>query len=157
MGINRNIDALRPELAAAARYFLERCEREGPAALVIETDRSQAVQDAYYAQGRRPLAEVNRLRSAAGLYPIKERENTAVTNARVSNHTGGNAVDICPEIADKPGYPWWNAPSWVWERMGRLAERCGLDWCAGGYGQVWGKGWDNPHFELMRADRGKEA
>jgi peptidoglycan L-alanyl-D-glutamate endopeptidase CwlK len=150
MGINRNIDALQAELAAAARRFLERCGHEQLAVLVIETDRSQAVQNAYYAQGRQALEAVNRLRAAAGLYLITERENTVITNARVSNHTGGNAVDMCPEIDGKPGYPWWNAPSWVWEHMGRLAEQCGLDWCAGGYGQVWGKGWDNPHFELLR-------
>jgi hypothetical protein len=156
MGINRNIDALRPALAAATRRFLERCGNAQLAVLVIETDRSQPVQNAYYAQGREPLEAVNRLRAVAGLYLIKERENTIVTNTRVSNHTGGNAIDLCPEIEGKPGYPWWNAPSWVWERLGRLAEECGLDWCAGGYGQTWGKGWDNPHFELLPAP-GKEA
>jgi peptidoglycan L-alanyl-D-glutamate endopeptidase CwlK len=155
MGINRSIDALRPELAAAVRRFLGRCEREQFGVLIIETDRSQAVQSAYYAQGRRPLEEVNQMRRAAGLYLLKERENTAITNAAISNHTGGNAVDMCPEIAGKPGYPWWNAPSWVWEKMGLLAEECGLDWCAGGFGQTWGKGWDNPHFELMETARGE--
>jgi hypothetical protein len=35
-------------------------------------------------------------------------------------------------------------------RMGRIAEERGLDWRAGGRGQTWGKGWDNPHFELMK-------
>jgi len=151
MGTNRSIDALKPRLAAAVRQFLTRCEDEKCNALIIETDRSQEVQDAYYAQGRRSIEEVNRLREKAGLYLLKERENTIVTNAKVSNHTGGNAVDICPEIEGKPGYPWWNAPPGVWENLGRLAESCGLDWCAGGYGQTWGKGWDNPHFELLEA------
>ena len=150
MGINRSINALRPPLAQAVRHFLDRCEEEAFPVVIIETDRSQAVQDAYYAQGRQGLEVVNGLRKAAGLYPLKERENTVVTNARVSNHTGGNAVDICPELAGKPGYPWWNAPETVWQWMGVLAEECGLDWCAGGYGQTWGKGWDNPHFELLK-------
>ena len=150
MGINRSINALRPPLAQAVRRFLDRCEEEAFPVVIIETDRSQAVQDAYYAQGRQGLEVVNGLRKAAGLYPLKERENTVVTNARVSNHTGGNAVDICPELAGKPGYPWWNAPETVWQWMGALAEECGLDWCAGGYGQTWGKGWDNPHFELLK-------
>jgi peptidoglycan L-alanyl-D-glutamate endopeptidase CwlK len=149
MGINRSIDALRPPLARAVRRFLERCEEEAFPVVIIETDRTQAVQDAYYAQGRQELAVVNGLRKAAGLPPLKERENTVITNARVSNHTGGNAVDMCPEIAGKPGYPWWNAPATVWQRMGTMAEECGLDWCAGGYGQTWGKGWDNPHFEFL--------
>jgi len=151
MGINRSIDALKPELAAAVRRFLERCGREYMPVLIIETDRSQVVQDAYYAQGRQPIDVVNQLRQKAGLYLIKERENTIITNAKISNHTGGNAVDMAPEIPDKPGYPWWNAASYVWAKMGMIAEECGLDWCAGGYGQIWGKGWDNPHFELMGA------
>jgi hypothetical protein len=56
---------------------------------------------------------------------------------------------MCPEIPGKPGYPWWNAPQEVWEKIGKIAEECGLDWCAGGYGQTWGKDWDNPHFEMM--------
>jgi hypothetical protein len=149
MGINRSIDALRRPLADKVKLALIRYERERFPVVVIETDRSQLVQDAYYAQGRESLEEVNRLRVVAGLYPIKERENTIITNARVSNHTGGNAVDLCPEILGKPGYPWWNAPQEVWEKMGIIAEECGLDWCAGGYGQTWGKGWDNPHFEIM--------
>ena len=150
MGINRNISALQPALAEAVRALLLRLQSEQFPALIIETDRSQEVQDAYYAQGRSGLDQVNTLRRRAGLYEIKERENTVITHAKISNHTGGNAVDICPEMPDKPGYPWWNAPSWVWEKLGRIAEECGLDWCAGGYGQTWGKGWDNPHFELLR-------
>jgi len=150
MGVNRSIDALKPGLAAAVRLFLARCEKEGIKVLIIETDRSQEVQDAYYAQGRKPIEEVNRLREKAGLYLLKERENTIITNAKISNHTGGNAVDICPEIEGKPGYPWWNAPQEVWERIGTIAEEYGMDWCAGGFGQTWGKGWDNPHFEIMK-------
>jgi hypothetical protein len=149
MGVNRTIGALKPKLAEAVKKFLVRCEEERINVLIIETDRSQEVQDAYYAQGRKPLEEVNRLRETAGLYLLKERENTICTNAKVSNHTGGNAIDLCPEIPGKPGYPWWNAPMEAWEAMGTLAETCGLDWCAGGAGQTWGKGWDNPHFELM--------
>jgi peptidoglycan L-alanyl-D-glutamate endopeptidase CwlK len=150
MGVNRNIDALQKPLAEAVRKALARYEEEKFPVVIIETDRTQSVQDAYYAQGRFEVDHVNDLRRRAGLYPIKERENTIVTKAKVSNHTGGNAVDMCPEIPGKPGYPWWNAPQEVWEEMGRIAEECGLDWCAGGHGQTWGKGWDNPHFELMK-------
>jgi hypothetical protein len=150
MGINRDIGALQKPLAVSLRKALVLYDEEKLPVLVIETDRSQLVQNAYYAQGRESLDTVNGLREIAGLYPIKQRENTIVTNARVSNHTGGNAVDLCPEIPGKPGWPWWNAPQEVWEKMGRIAEGCGLDWCAGGYGQTWGRGWDNPHFELMK-------
>lgn len=150
MSVNKNIDALKPELAAAVRRFLNRCAEEKIPVLIIETEREQAVQDAYYAQGRQDLDAVNRLREAIGLHLLGEFENKIVTNAKVSRHTGGNAVDIAPEVPGKPGQPWWNAPMWTWERIGAVAETCGLDWCAGGYGQTWGKGWDNPHFELLQ-------
>jgi peptidoglycan L-alanyl-D-glutamate endopeptidase CwlK len=153
MGVNRSIDALQKPLADALRRALARYEEEKLPVVIIETDRSQMVQNAYYAQGRERLDVVNILRKIAGLPSITERENKVITNARVSNHTGGNAADMCPEIPGKPGYPWWNAPQEVWERMGKTTEECGLDWCAGGYGQTWGKGWDNPHFELMKGNK----
>jgi hypothetical protein len=150
MPVNRNIAALKPELAATVKRFLVKCAEQDLSVVIIETDRTQAVQDAYYAQGRQTTGTVNSLRKAAGLYPLTDSENKIITNAKVSNHTGGNAVDIAPEKIGLRGYPWWNAPQSVWEEIGALAEQCGLDWCAGGYGQTWGKGWDNPHFELMR-------
>jgi len=149
MGINTSTGALKPELAEAVRRFLAECSRQNFPVVIIETDRSQAVQDAYYAQGRRSLEEVNRLRQIAGLYLLSEAENKKTcTDAKASNHTGGNAVDIAPVMPKKPGWAWWSAPQDVWEKMGSIAEECGLDWCAGGYGKTWGKGWDNPHFEL---------
>ena len=150
MPVNRNIAALKPELAAAVKRFLVKCADNYLSVVIVETDRTQEVQNAYYAQGRQNISDVNYLRSAAGLYPLKEHENHIITNAKVSNHTGGNAVDIAPEKTGATGYPWWNAPQSLWEKLGALAEQCGLDWCAGGYGQTWGKGWDNPHFELLR-------
>jgi hypothetical protein len=116
---------------------------------VIETLRTAEVQTAYYAQGRKPLSEVNELRKKAGLYLLSEAENkNIITNAAYSVHQDGGAIDLCPERPDKPGFPWWNAPQGVWEELGALAEEHGLDWCAGGYGKVWAKGWDNPHFEM---------
>ena len=150
MGINRSISALQPALQAAVQAFIAECNSRGINILIIETDRSQLVQTAYYAQGRLPLDEVNSLRKLSGLYLLKERENVKCTDAKISTHTGGNAVDMCPEIPGKPGFPNWTAPQQEWEEIGALAESYWLDWCAGGYGQVWGKGWDNPHFELMK-------
>jgi hypothetical protein len=103
MGIIRSIDALQEPLAQAARRFLARCGEEHIPVLVIETNRTQAVQDAYYAQGRKLISEVNALRKRAGLYLIKERKNRVITKARVSNHTGGCALDVCPEVPGRPG------------------------------------------------------
>lgn len=147
MGITRDIDKLKPELARRTRNFLKEAEKAGMTVAIIETLRTNEVQLAYYAQGRKTLEEVNKLRTAAGLWKITDKENKKIiTHTLNSRHLGGNAVDICPV---KNGKIWWTAPPNVWEKMGKLAEENGLDWCAGGYGQVWGKGWDNPHFELM--------
>ncbi|QQO10329.1 M15 family metallopeptidase [Breznakiella homolactica] len=147
MGIIKSVDRLQPELARRTRIFLEYCREHAIDVCIIETLRRLEVQEAYYAQGRKPLETVNELRKKAGLWAITESENSrTVTNTMKSRHMEGNAVDICPM---KNGKPWWNAPDEVWEEIGILAETFGLDWCAGGYGQTWGKGWDNPHFELM--------
>jgi hypothetical protein len=68
MGVNRSIEALKPALAEALRRALARYGEETFSVLIIETDRLQIVQDAYYAQGRESIEEVNRRRKTAGLY-----------------------------------------------------------------------------------------
>jgi hypothetical protein len=158
MGTIRDIDKLVPEMAERVRALLKRCKEIGFGVCVIETLRTAEVQAAYYAQGRKTLTEVNALRQKAGLYLIGAVENgNRITNATHSVHQEGGAIDLCPEVPGKPGYPWWNAPQEKWEELGRLAEECGIDWCAGGYGQVWAKGWDNPHFELPGDGGGRAA
>lgn len=147
MGINKNINSLQSELARRTRSFLQKAKTQGFNIAIVEADRSQGVQNAYYAQGREELEAVNKKRAAVGLYLLSENENKkTVTQTLNSRHIGGNAVDIAPV---RNGNYWWTAPQQMWEEIGVLAESCGLDWCAGGYGQTWGKGWDNPHFELM--------
>ena len=146
MGIDRKLTSLKPALAAAAARAIAAMQDEGLEICIVETNRTNEVQQAYYAQGREPLDVVNTMRRAAGLWEISERENQRqVTQTLNSRHIGGNAIDLCPM---KDGKCWWDAPQDVWEKMGRIGEENGLDWCAGGYGQTWGKGWDNPHFEL---------
>jgi hypothetical protein len=145
MGINRNIDALNPMLATRVKCFLRKLDEAGIKYFVVETLRSQEVQNAYYAQGRKPLAEVNEMRKTCGLYLLTEAENkNIVTQTLKSNHADGNAIDIVPM---KDGKIWWKAPQQVWEEMGKIGEDCGLDWCAGGNGKAWH--WDNPHYELV--------
>lgn len=135
--------------------MLDECKKKRIEVAIIETARSYAVQLAYYMQGREPLAVVNECRKTAGLYLISEQENKRkVTNCdgikNRSNHQVredgyGHAVDIAPV---KNGSIWWNAQQSLWVEIGTIGEECGLDWCAGGYGATWGKGWDNPHFEM---------
>ncbi|MDR0878951.1 MAG: M15 family metallopeptidase [Treponema sp.] len=158
MGVIRDIDKLNPEMAKRVRAFLEFCKKEKIGVCVIETLRTAGTQAAYYAQGRRPLAEVNALRQKAGLYQLTEKENLKkVTDATHSVHQDGGAIDLCPEIPGKADWPWWNAPMEKWEEIGLRGEEFGLDWCAGGYGKLWAKGWDNPHFEMPDPDDGGAA
>lgn len=152
---NRKINGLHPVLQRRVIAFLNECKKSGLKVAVIETTRTAEVQAAYYAQGRQPLHVVNDLRIAAGLWEITEKENKkTVTNCdgykNKSNHQVksdgyGYAVDIVP--VDDRGRVLWSAPQQTWEEIGLIGERCGLDWCAGGRGAIWGKGWDNPHYE----------
>ena len=72
---------------------------DNPVPFLSQVYRSPQMQDAYYAQGRKPLVEVNALRKKAGLGPIAIFENRhKVTNAKAgqSRHerTPSEAFDI---------------------------------------------------------------
>lgn len=148
MGTIKDIDTLQPELARRVKIFLAKLEELDKKVFVLETLRTKEVQTAYYAQGREPLEKVNALRKTEGLYLLSEKENKRkVTNTLESRHMSGGAIDIVPM---KDGKLWWAAPQEVWEELGAIAEPCGVDWCVGGTGATWGKGWENPHFELLK-------
>lgn len=159
-GIERRIEKLVPIMQRRVKAFLNQCAAENIKVAILETVRSEDIQKAYYAQGREHIEDVNELRRKAGLYEISEKENkNIITNCdgvtHKSNHQAradgyGYAVDIAP--VDNKGRVLWNAPQSVWEHIGKIAEDCGLDWCAGGRGAIWGKGWDSPHFELPADD-----
>jgi len=161
MGIHRELELLNPELKAAVLRTFKTLDSVNFKYLVSETLRDKEVQEAYFAQGRKSLEEVNALRKKVGLYLLKEAENLkTVTNCdgvkHLSNHqcrdgSGlGSAIDIVPAYEDNQGRLnfWWAAPQSVWEYLGHIAESCGLDWCYGGKGEHWG--WDSPHFELLK-------
>lgn len=161
MGTHREIDLLKPALKEAVERTFIAFEKAGLKVLVSETLRDLEVQQAYYAQGRKPLAEVNELRKKAGLYLLGEAENKNIVTycdgiKNKSNHQTrdasglGSAIDLVPARYDekrKYWTFWWNAPEEVWRKMGMIAEENGLDWCAGGKGEHWN--FDNPHFELL--------
>lgn len=93
MGINNKLSALRPELQRVYLATLPIYAEKYPTGLKIglnETARSKAVQDAYYARGRQPVAAVQALYKAAGLYAIGAAEaQQKNTNAKFgqSAHT----------------------------------------------------------------------
>ena len=144
---------------------------------IIETGRSRGSQLAYYAQGyheyedpkdktktiRTPINDlelVNHLRKRVGLAPIskKTNEGRSPTDTLRSYHIKGLAIDLAPNHYNEEGKfeTWWKAPKEVWERMGKIGEENGLDWCH----DLEGKDWmhpkdgskpfsDPPHFELQ--------
>ncbi len=90
----RDPQALNP-LARAKLGELEKlAAQRGLEFKVISTLRTEKEQLAYFAQGRKPLAEVNRLRAEAGLAPIAGKENRVVTRNLTSIHQFGLAFDV---------------------------------------------------------------
>ncbi len=88
---------LDPDLALAYREAKADWIRDypaGPWPELNETSRSKAVQDAYYARGRRPVADVQKLYAAAGLYEIQADEaGKWATNAAFGQSAHNAAVD----------------------------------------------------------------
>jgi peptidoglycan L-alanyl-D-glutamate endopeptidase CwlK len=112
---------------------------------VLEGRRAPAVQEAYYAQGRKPLAGVNALRGAAGLYLLRgERDNYIITWTLKSRHIDGLALDAVP--VNGAGDPVWDLAHFrkAFETIrdcGRAAGlECGADWPA--------PQTDWPHYEI---------
>jgi peptidoglycan L-alanyl-D-glutamate endopeptidase CwlK len=147
------LQLLKPEVRPYFEDFISRLEKEGLRYSILETLRTIEVQEAYYAQGRRPLAEINELRKKAGLYLLGAEEgNRTITDTMESVHLIGLAADIVPVIGGK--IPWIidkdNAEFWL--TFGRLGQEAGLEW-----GGTWPKfnefgiGWDAPHYQRLGA------
>ncbi len=98
----RDINDAHPRLQKAWRHVETEWEKRYPGQLkpfLGEVYRSDDVQRALYAQGRRPIGEVNRLRQVAGLALITEVENRSkVTNALPGQSKHGqkpsHAIDV---------------------------------------------------------------
>lgn len=117
-----------------------------------EVLRTREVQEAYYAQGRLKLSEVNRLRKLAGLWSISDNENAYnVTWTKVSRHFANSngkadAFDIRLLKFNKPHWQTkWDGnknsmPDYL--EAAKIGASVGL--VAGG---LWNKP-DYPHFQL---------
>lgn len=159
MKIKGNPELLRPKTRQMFYLWKERVEKEieqkfGIEIMVTEIIRTNEVQNAYYAQGREPLKEVNRLRKIAGLYLISEKENkNTVTKAKAgeSPHFFGLAWDYALIVNRNLDYD--NLE--IIAKCGQIAREITLD----GYELVWGgdfndngiaddKFVDRPHIQL---------
>jgi peptidoglycan L-alanyl-D-glutamate endopeptidase CwlK len=113
--------------------------------IVFEGRRTVRVQEAYYAQGRKSLEEVNALRKLAGLYLLRsDKDNYVITWTLKSKHIDGLAMDVLP--VDGAGNPTWDLAHY-WHAFERIRS-CGDD-----TGLVCGGDWpspltDWPHYEV---------
>jgi peptidoglycan L-alanyl-D-glutamate endopeptidase CwlK len=123
-GIMRGIEKLHPLAREYAEKLLERCRQAGLPVLITETLRTQAEQDALFAQGRN--GDTRKI----------------VTQARgeqyESPHQWGVAFDFCK---NEKGHEYDDAA--FFENVGKLAEEIGLEW-----GGRWVRFPDRPHLEL---------
>jgi peptidoglycan L-alanyl-D-glutamate endopeptidase CwlK len=82
---SRDIQHLHPDLVAAWQWADSEWDKRYPGRanpVLTQTFRSEAVQNAFFAQGRETLESVNAKRLAVGLAPIKDPQNRRITNAR---------------------------------------------------------------------------
>ena len=142
------IDLLNPVAKKKVETFIATLEAHGYVYSVLETLRTQLVQDAYFAQGRESYEVICIYRERAGLYKINEIEaKRIITGEKYSMHQSGLAADIVPVINGK--VPWdYSRYIELWMAFGILGKEAGLIW-----GGDWapllpcGIGWDPPHYE----------
>jgi peptidoglycan L-alanyl-D-glutamate endopeptidase CwlK len=108
------------------------------------------VQEAYYAQGRKPLAEINEKRKKAGLYLLDAAEGKRIiTWTMQSAHLVGIAADVVPVVNGKIPWVITGENAELWLTFGRLGQEAGLEW-----GGTWtpldryGIGKDAQHYQL---------
>ena len=143
------IQLLKPEVRPFFEAFLTALDKQGFRYSIVETLRTIEVQTAYYAQGRKPLEEINELRKKAGLCLLGAAEGKKIiTKTMQSVHLTGMAADIVPVVGGK--IPWVitaeNAELWL--AFGRLGMEAGLEW-GGAWPELdkFGIGWDAPHYQ----------
>jgi peptidoglycan L-alanyl-D-glutamate endopeptidase CwlK len=117
---SRKLDDLVQECRDKAILFLEKCKEANINVLIIGTLRTQAEQDALYAQGRTTPGRI-------------------VTWTKQSKHIEGKAFDAVLLVNGKID---WNGKDYT--QMGEIAESVGLTW-----GGRWpDRKTDTDHFQI---------
>jgi peptidoglycan L-alanyl-D-glutamate endopeptidase CwlK len=148
----RDRNKLLPQVKNKLEELENLAEQVGLHFIVTQTLRSNDEQVAYYAQGRQPLDEVNRLRKIAKLPSISEEENKhVITRAKTvwdSFHAYGRAFDVAVVSVDGK-VDWSESIDWDsdgvsdWIELGKLGESIGLEW-GGNFSSLR----DLPHFQF---------
>ena len=112
---------------------------------ITSTKRTIEEQTALYKQGREKLSIVNEARVLAGLYKIRENENSyTITNCdgirSKSNHQSGDALDIVPLEGYRAVWP--KPYDKRWKQIADVMKK---------HGFIWGGDWkdfpDYPHYQ----------
>ncbi len=122
--MSRDINSLVPVVREKLLRLQALAGQEGIEFATVYTLRTEAEQHALFAQGRKTLDEVNRLRKEAGLAPITEGENRIVTRLLTSVHMFGCAFDVA--VLKEGRIDWQDIASY--ERLGEIGESIGLRW-----------------------------
>lgn len=128
---SRSLEDLHPLLKPIAKKFIAQCRTQGIELLVICTYRTDAEQNALYAQGRTTPGKIVTNAPAGGKAPH---------NFSVNGIPASRAFDAVPV---RLGKLVWNTKDPVWNVLGKMAVGLGLDW-----GGNWKSLKDYDHFEL---------
>lgn len=118
---SRDIDRLRPDVAANCRKWVERCKTAGLNVLVTQTVRDKEYQEYLYAQGR-------------------TRPGSIVTNGRTPTFhadTAGLAFDFCKNVK---GHEYDDLD--FFQKAAAIAKEMGFSW-----GGDWKSFVDRPHIQ----------
>lgn len=121
--MGRLLSELDPKVAGAAERAIAECKSMGLALLVTCTFRTNAEQEALYAQGR-------------------SKPGKKVTNARAgqSLHQYRVALDLYPMVNGKPDFS-GQAPEW--HQIAAVFKKHGFEWAF-----EWKKFKEMPHFQM---------
>lgn len=130
---SRDLKHLHPLLRPKCEAFLAEAERRGTGVLITCTYRSNAEQDALYAQGR----------TAPGRIVTRARGGQSAHNFLLLDGTpAAKAFDVVPMV---DGKPMWDAKHPSWQVLGAIGLELGLNW----YGAPTAKFREYPHFQLQ--------
>lgn len=142
----RSLSELHPKFRPRVEQWLAAVEARGIDLLVVETRRTMAVAEAYFAQGRQSPIEINELRRKAGLRTIGLQECVRVITKAppgMSWHIYGLAVDFVPMVGRVLD---WNYDpddaADYYDEIAEEAKRLGMTW-----GGDWRSFKDYPHVE----------
>lgn len=128
---SRSPNDLHPDILPKFHAFLRACQEQAIDVLVTCTYRSNAEQAKLYAQGRTAPGKI-----VTDAKPGESKHN----NVSANGSPAAKAFDVVPMVNGKPD---WDATDPIWERLGEIGERCGLEWAG-----RWTHFKEYPHFQV---------